>query len=127
MPKIVVCDDEPHIVHGLQFLFELEGYDVRVARNGIEALALIREDRPDMLIVDVMMPKMSGYEVVQRLRGAPATESLLIVMLTAKGQRTDAAIAEEVGVTEFMTKPFSPIKLRERVRTLLAEQCELVA
>ena len=126
MPKIVVCDDEPHIVHGLQYLFESEGFDVRVARNGIEALALIREDRPDMLLVDVMMPKLSGYDVVRRLRSDPATESLLIVMLTAKGQRTDAAIAEEVGVTEFMTKPFSPIKLRERVRALLADVCEPV-
>ncbi len=124
MAKIIVCDDEPHIVHGLRYLFEADKYDVRVANNGIEALELIQQDQPELLVVDVMMPRMSGFEVVQRLRSEPETKSLLIIMLTAKGQRSDAVYGREVGANEFVTKPFSPIKLRDLVRKLLSERCE---
>jgi two-component system alkaline phosphatase synthesis response regulator PhoP len=127
MAKIIACDDEPYIVQGLRYLLESEGYDVSIANNGIEALELIEKEVPDMLIVDVMMPKMSGFQVVQTLRCRPETKSLIIMMLTAKGQRSDAVYAREIGATDFMTKPFSPIKLRERVRSLLAEKCEAPA
>ena len=127
MAKIVACDDEPFIVQGLRYLLESEQHEVRIANNGIEALELIEQELPDLLIVDVMMPKMSGFQVVQKLRSAPVTASLVIIMLTAKGQRSDALYAREIGATDFITKPFSPIKLRERVRTLLADKCEVSA
>ena len=124
MANIVVCDDEPHIVQGLRYLFETDNHDVRVAHNGQEALDLIAEDLPDLLVTDIMMPKLSGFDVVERLRSSPETASLLIIMLTAKGQRSDAVYARELGASEFVTKPFSPIQLRELVRGLLAQKCE---
>ena len=127
MAKIVVCDDEPHIVHGLRYLFEADGHDVRAVYNGMEAIELIAQDKPDLLVTDIMMPKMSGFEVVERLRSSPKTASLLIIMLTAKGQRADAEHAERIGVTEFVTKPFSPLALRERINRLLSKSCEAVS
>ena len=125
MAKIVVCDDEPHIVQGLRYLFESDKHDVRVATNGHEALALVEQECPDLLVTDIMMPKMSGFELVERLRAASETAMIPILMLTAKGQRSDAVYARQIGATEFVTKPFSPIKLRDLVRGLLAERCEV--
>ncbi len=127
MANIVVCDDEPHIVQGLRYLFESDGHDVRVAHNGLEALELIADECPDLLVTDIMMPKLSGFELVRRIRADVETRSLPVLMLTAKGQRSDAVYAREVGATEFVTKPFSPIKLRELVRWLVGTTCETVA
>jgi len=117
MKRIMVCDDEPHIVEGLRHLLRGPERYIEVARNGREALQLIERQAPDLLIVDVMMPEMSGLEVVAALRAAEKTKGLPIIILTAKGQAQDAVMAQEVWGATVVTKPFEPRVLRELVAT----------
>ena len=115
MKRIIVCDDEPHIVEGLRFL--LRGPDRRIegVDSGQEALRRIKEEPPDLLITDIMMPEMSGLDVVAAIRTEEATKDLPIIILTAKGQAHDASMAQEVWGTVVVAKPFKPRKLRELV------------
>ncbi len=115
MKHIVACDDEPHILEGLRHLLRAEDRSIQVASSGPEALALIAQQTPDLLIVDIMMPEMSGLDVVAALRADDKTKDLDIIILTAKGQAQDAALAQEVWGATVVAKPFSPHKLRELV------------
>jgi len=115
MKRILVCDDEPHIVEGLRYLLRSPDRTVIVARSGPEALAFIAQERPDLVILDVMMPQMSGLEVVAQLRASDETRDLPIIILTAKGEARDASMAQEVWHAAVMAKPFEPKKLRELV------------
>ena len=96
MKRIVVCDDEPHIVEGLRYLLRAPDRVIEVTSAGKQALECIQQQRPDLLIVDVMMPEMSGLDVVASLRAADPTKDLPIIILTAKGQAQDATMAQEV-------------------------------
>lgn len=119
--RILIADDEPNIVISLEFLLKREGYEVVVATNGAEALASVREQRPDLAILDVMMPQRNGFEVCQDLRGDPQMQGLRIIMLTAKGRDTEVAKGLALGADHYMTKPFSTRELVARVKDLLAD------
>lgn len=117
--KILVVDDEPNVVRTLTFVLKKEGYDVSSAGDGEEALSRVRESKPDMMFLDVMMPKKNGYEVCQELKSNSGSSDIHIVMLSAKGQEADREKALTLGADEFMTKPFSPVGVVERVKALL--------
>ena len=117
--KILIVDDEPNIVISLEFLMKKEGFQVAVAVDGEEALAKVASFAPDLLLLDVMMPKKSGFEVCESLRADPANAMLKIVMLTAKGRETEVAKGLAIGADAYVTKPFSTKDLVVRVRELL--------
>jgi DNA-binding response OmpR family regulator len=122
MKRLLICDDEPHIVEGLRYLLRGPDREIDVASNGIEALERIREAKPDVLILDVMMPKMGGLEVVAALRESPDTQDVPIIILTAKGQARDAAIAQEIWGTTVMAKPFEPRRLKDLVNAIMERE-----
>ena len=117
--KILVVDDEPHVIRTLTFVLNKEGYEVSSARDGEEAMSRIKESKPNLMFLDVMMPKKNGYEVCQELKGDDSFNDIHIVMLSAKGQEADKEKALGVGADEFMTKPFSLAGIVEKVRLLL--------
>ncbi len=117
--KILIVDDEPNIVMPLEFLMRKQGHDVRVASDGEEALRAVEADPPDLVLLDVMLPKRSGYEVCQTLRERPGGERLRIVMLTAKGREVEQAKGRAVGADAYVTKPFSTRELVAQVEQLL--------
>ena len=117
--KVLIADDEPNILISLEFLMKREGHQVLLARDGAEALALIRSERPALVLLDVMMPGKSGIEVCQAVRADEALAGTLILMLTAKGRDTDVAKGLGVGADGYLTKPFSTRELAQRVRDML--------
>lgn len=120
--KILIADDEQNIVISVEFLMKREGYVVSVAGDGEEALARIRADKPDLVLLDVMMPKKSGFDVCQEVRADPALAGVRILMLTAKGRDIEVTKGLALGADAYMTKPFSTKALVEKVRELLAQQ-----
>lgn len=120
--KILIVDDEPHIRALLeQTLEDLEDYGIELltASNGQEAWETAQEECPDLIILDVMMPRMSGYQVCELIKSKPELNNAYIIMLTAKGQAIDRQKGEQVGADEYVTKPFDPDYLIERAETLL--------
>jgi len=117
--KIVIADDEPNILVSLEYLMKREGHEVVLARDGNEALATIRREKPALVLLDVMMPGKSGYEVCQAVRADEALAGVKILMLTAKGRDTDIAQGLGVGADGYVTKPFSTKDLAARVREML--------
>lgn len=115
-PSVLVVDDEPNIVVSLEFLMKQAGYDVRVARNGEEALRAIEERTPDLVLLDVMMPKRNGYDVCQTMRADPRFKDVCIIMLTAKGRDVEREKGLALGADDYITKPFSTREVMERVR-----------
>ena len=118
--KVLVADDEPNILISLEFLMKREGYQVLVARDGHAALELIRSERPALVLLDVMMPGKSGFEVCQAVRADESLNGVKILMLTAKGRDTDRAQGLGLGADGYITKPFATQDLAGRVRDLLA-------
>jgi DNA-binding response OmpR family regulator len=116
--KVLIVDDEPNIVTSLEFLMRQRGYETRVARDGEEALAEVGSWRPDLVLLDVMLPGRDGFEVCQKLRAEGWTE-LKIVMLTAKGRDTEIEKGLALGADAYVTKPFSTAELVTRVAGLL--------
>lgn len=119
--KILIADDEPNIVISLEYLLQREGYAVVVARDGQEALQAIARERPALVLLDVMMPHKSGFEVCQAVRADEALAHTKILMLTAKGRETDVAKGMALGANTYMTKPFSTRELVQKVAELLAQ------
>ena len=117
--KILIADDEPNILVSLEYLMKREGFAVSVARDGEEALAAIVQERPALVLLDVMMPKKTGFEVCQEVRANDAVKDTLIVMLTAKGRDTDVAKGLGLGADAYVLKPFSTRELVQTVRALL--------
>ena len=117
---VLLIEDEPNICEAIRFILMRDGFTVSVLSEGREAEAQVRVQRPDVLILDVMLPGRSGYEVLAALRADPETQSLPVLMLTARGQSRDRAEAERVGATGFMTKPFSNAEILAAVRALVA-------
>jgi DNA-binding response OmpR family regulator len=119
--RVLICDDEPYIVESVSYVVRKAGFDVVTAEDGEEALAAARRERPDLVFLDIMMPGLPGDEVCRRLKADPATKDTHVVILTARGQEEDERRAMEMGADEFMTKPFSPRKLRARILQLLGD------
>lgn len=117
--KVLIVDDEPNIVISLEFLVKKEGFTVAVAADGEEALAKVAEFSPDLILLDVMMPKKSGFEVCQELRLNEAMQHIKILMLTAKGRDTDVAKGLALGADAYMTKPFATRDLVQKVAQML--------
>jgi two-component system, OmpR family, alkaline phosphatase synthesis response regulator PhoP len=116
--RVLIADDEPNIVISLEFLMKQRGYETRVARDGDEALAEVESFRPDLVLLDVMLPRRDGFEVCQKLRADGWTD-LRIVMLTAKGRDVEIEKGLALGADAYVTKPFSTGELVERVAGLL--------
>ena len=119
MKKILIADDEPNIVTALEFLLEHNGYEVLVARNGGAALKLVEEHKPDLVLLDVMMPVKSGYEVCQRMRERADWRHIKIIMLTAKGRDVEMSKGLSMGADLYITKPFSTQELVAKINALL--------
>lgn len=116
--RLLIVEDERHIIESLSFVLEREGFEVAAALDGEAAIQRLRTDPPDILILDVMLPRMNGLEVLKFARADPALRALPVIVLTAKGQVQDRQMAEEIGVDAFMTKPFSNRDVIEAVRAL---------
>ena len=119
MKTILIADDEPNIVISLEYLLQREGYHVLVARDGQEALDTVDLMRPDLVLLDVMLPKVSGFDVCQKLRADPALNRMRIVMLTAKGRDVEVSKGMALGADAYITKPFSTQELLAQVRSQL--------
>jgi len=117
--KILIADDEPNIVTALEFLLERAGYATQVARNGEEALAAIAAGPPDLVLLDIMMPVRSGYEVCRRIREQPEWRDIKVVMLSAKGRDAEVAKGLAMGADLYVTKPFSTRELLGQIKALL--------
>jgi two-component system alkaline phosphatase synthesis response regulator PhoP len=118
--KILVVDDEVNITQILEFSIGAEGYEVISAQNGEEAIDKARREQPDLIILDIMMPIIDGYEACRILKSNPLTKNIPVVLLTAKGRDIDKRLGYEVGATDYIIKPFSPNKLIDRIHELLS-------
>ena len=114
--KILVVDDEIYIVHILDFSLGMEGYEVVTALDGEQALEKLKVEKPDLIVLDIMMPKLDGYEVSD-----PETRQIPVILLSAKGRNVDQKMGFDVGADDYITKPFSPRKLVERINQLLGQ------
>jgi DNA-binding response OmpR family regulator len=119
--KILVVDDEIYIVHILDFSLGMEGYEVLTALDGEQAVEKARAERPDLIVLDIMMPKLDGYETCKILKAGDDTKNIPVILLSAKGRNVDQKIGFEVGADDYITKPFSPRKLVERINALLGQ------
>jgi two-component system, OmpR family, alkaline phosphatase synthesis response regulator PhoP len=117
--KILIADDEPNIVAAVKFLLERNGYEVHVARNGEEALKLVEACNPDLVLLDVMMPLRSGYEVCKRIREHADWQHIKIIMLSAKGRDAEVSKGLAIGADHYITKPFSTQELVAKINGLL--------
>ncbi len=119
--KILIADDEPNIVVSLEFLMKQRGYAVKVVNTGEDALNAVGEFGPDLILLDVMMPRMSGYDLCQKVRENPAWQGIKIIMLSAKGRDIEVTKGMAVGADAYVTKPFSTKDLIAKVQQLLGE------
>ena len=117
--RILIADDEPNIVVSLEFLMKREGFDVQVATDGDAAMMAIAAQVPDLILLDIMLPKKDGFEVCQRIRANPQWQAVKVVMLTAKGRDTEVSKGLALGADAYVTKPFSTKDLVAKVRELL--------
>ena len=117
---VLLIEDEPNIIEALSFILSRDGWTVNTHSNGTTAMEAVLMRRPDVVILDVMLPGRSGYDILRDMREHPDTQSLPVMMLTARGQSKDREMAERAGVNAFMTKPFSNSEMLEALRTLQA-------
>lgn len=125
MKRILVVDDEPHIARLVKNILSSEKYDVDEVNTAVGAIDKIREKRYDLVILDIMMPNMNGYELCERLREEPDTYNLPVIFLTAKHAVSDKIEAIHVGADDYITKPFNPDELLMKVNTLIAEHAKV--
>jgi DNA-binding response OmpR family regulator len=121
-PVVLAADDDDDILELVAFRLERSGYRVIRARDGEEALALARAEHPDLAVLDVMMPKLDGFELTRRLRADDATRRMPILLLTARGQDADLEQGFAAGADDYLRKPFSPQELRSRVQAMLGRR-----
>ena len=119
--KILVVDDEIYIVHILDFSLGMEGYEVVTALDGEQALEKVKSEKPDLIVLDIMMPKLDGYEVCKNIKSSATTQHIPVILLSAKGRNVDQKLGFDVGADDYITKPFSPRKLVERINQLLGQ------
>jgi two-component system, OmpR family, alkaline phosphatase synthesis response regulator PhoP len=117
--KVLVVDDEEYIQHILNFSFGAEGYDVVTASDGAEGLSKAKDEKPDVIVMDIMMPRMDGYEACKKIKADPATRNIPVILLTAKGRDADRKLGSDAGADDYVVKPFSPGRLVERVEGII--------
>ncbi|MDQ2091389.1 response regulator transcription factor [Marimonas arenosa] len=117
---VLLIEDEPNIIEAISFILSRDGWKVDTHSNGQTAVAAVHEKRPDLVILDVMLPGRSGFDILKTLRAEAATAELPVLMLTARGQTKDREMAEKMGASRFMTKPFSNAEVLDAVRALVA-------
>ena len=122
--RILIVDDEPNIVISLEFLMQREGFETSIASDGEAALASVEREKPDLVILDLMLPKINGFDVCQRIREDQRYQGLKVVMLTAKGREAEIAKGLRLGADAYVTKPFSTKDLVTRVKDLLRSRAE---
>jgi len=120
-PRIVVADDDPIVVRFLTSVFQSEGFEVRGAEDGERALQMIRENRPDIVILDLVMPFMDGFEVCRQVRQSAETSQLPVIILSMRDKEQDALRAFEMGANDYVRKPFNALELVARARKLIRE------
>ena len=120
--RVLVADDEPHLLRLVKFRLEREGYEVLTATDGESALKVAREERPDLCVLDVMMPKRSGFDVLRELRADDGFAGMKVIMLTARAQDRDVDVGFSLGADDYITKPFSPQELRVRIGAHLGKR-----
>lgn len=118
--RVLICDDEPYILESVSFVARKEGCEIFTAEDGEEAVQVARAQRPDLILLDLMMPKKTGFEVCQELRADPDLKDTYVIILTARGQEADQHQALGCGANEYLTKPFSPRALQQKIRDVLA-------
>ena len=121
MPKILVAEDERDIRDLIAFTLQFAGFEVVLAANGVEAVELASRERPDLILLDVRMPKMTGYQACEALKGLPEMSSIPIVFLSAKGQESEIQQGLDVGAVDYILKPFAPDDLTRQVQRILEE------
>jgi len=119
--KILVVDDENYILHILDFSLGAEGYEVITAEDGEEAVRKVKEERPDLVVLDVMMPKMDGFEACRMIKRDAELSGTPVILLSAKARDVDQKQGYEAGADDYITKPFSPRKLVEKINSILAQ------
>ena len=117
--KVLICDDEPYIRESVSYVVRAEGHEVLTAEDGEQGLQLARKELPDLIFLDLMMPRLNGFQVCQALKKDSSTSGIHVIILTARGQEIDRVKGKEVGADEYLTKPFSPRKLRQRMQEVL--------
>jgi two-component system, OmpR family, alkaline phosphatase synthesis response regulator PhoP len=127
MPRVLIADDNPSNAELLDAHLDGSGFETKLVYNGEDAIAAARAWKPDLILLDVMMPKLSGFEVCRRLRADPATRDVAVLMVTALDQATDVETAVEAGTDDFITKPINKSELRLRVEAMLASRSEKTA
>jgi len=119
-PTVLLVEDDPVILRLLEVNFDLEGFSVLLAEDGAEGVAMAQAKRPDAIVTDIMMPKMTGIELVKALKADPATASIPVLLLSAKAQTSDLKAGMDAGADDYVTKPFEPLDLIDRVNALLS-------
>ncbi len=119
--RVLLIEDEPNIIEAISFILSRDGFTVHTHQDGTSAMAKVRSQRPDMIILDVMLPGRSGFDILRDLRAEDATLHLPVLMLTARGQTRDRELAAALGVDVFMTKPFSNSEICAQVRALIGD------
>ncbi len=120
--KILIADDNENIREALTYLLEDEGYALSLAKDGAETLEKVREVRPDILFLDIMMPEMNGYDVCRTIKADASLKNTYIIMLTAKGQVAEQERGKEVGADEYIVKPFSPMEILAKIKNIFSNQ-----
>jgi len=117
--RVLLIEDEPNIIEAISFILSRDGWTVHTHEDGATALNKVLAHPPDMIILDVMLPGRSGFDILRDLRAEAATSKIPVMMLTARGQAKDRDLAQRLGVNHFMTKPFSNTEVRDNVRSLM--------
>jgi DNA-binding response OmpR family regulator len=118
-PRVLLIEDEPHILLSLEFLLERAGYETASATDGDEGLALVRQLRPDVVLLDIMLPKRNGYEVCRAIKENPDLRAIPVIILSAKGQEVEILKGLELGASAYVTKPFGNAEILESIRAVL--------
>jgi two-component system alkaline phosphatase synthesis response regulator PhoP len=118
--RVLIIEDEPHIVLSLEYLLERGGYETATATDGERGLAMVRELRPDVVLLDLMLPRLNGYQVCQAIRSDPALARIPVIILSAKGQEVEVLKGLSLGAAQYITKPFGNAEILEAVRAVLA-------
>ncbi len=122
MKKILIVDDEPNIVMSLEYLLRRKSFDVFIARNGTEALESLGKSKPDLVLLDIMMPDVDGYEICEYIKSTPDLKHIKVIFLSAKSKKSDIEKGLELGADLYMVKPFSNKELVQNINDLLVEQ-----
>ena len=122
MRKILIAEDERDILDLIMFTLQFGGYDVVPTSNGADALDMVHKEQPDLILLDVRMPRMSGYEVCKQIKTEDDTRNIPVVFLSAKGQEAEVTAGYEMGAVDYILKPFAPDQLLERLDNILSDQ-----